>query len=43
VNVFDPTLDVKVVPFGITTLETGEGGVIVRVILAFAETNDLGV
>jgi hypothetical protein len=43
VYVLDPTLDVKVVPFGITTFVTGVDGVILNEISAEADTNDLGV
>jgi hypothetical protein len=43
VYVFEPTLEVKVVPFGITILVVGDEGVTVRPISAVAETKDLGV
>ena len=43
VKVLDPTLDVNVVPFGITILLTDDVGVIAKVISADAEVNDPGV
>ena len=43
VYVFEPTLEVKVVPFGITILVVGAEGVTVRLTSATAETKDLGV
>jgi hypothetical protein len=43
VYVFDPTLEVKVVPFGKTMLVTGVEGVTDKAICALAETKDLGV